>query len=421
MLKIDFVNAEGKKLSFTEEKPARDGIYIPIVKFTEPGIYKMTINLNGRQVSDEIVVENVHVFANEGELPHAEEETSSSISFLKEQQWKIDFANEPASKKILFESVRATGVIKTKPESHSKVISPVSGVVLSKSNRILKSIGSFVKRGEVLLEISPSADASASIQKIKNDFLLAQSELERVENLFSKGAASKKRLDEARFDFESKRAVFNSLSNQIKINEEGYSVLAPIDGYIEKTNFVAGDQVAPGQELFTIINRNRLILQANVPSSKLEAALNSKNASFKVEGLTGEFNLSELSGRKISVAASLDEQNRTIPVYYEFTNPQNKIKIGMYAEVFVKVGDQKEVIAIPESSIIDEDGLHTIYIQVEGEAFEKRIVKTGIADGGYIQILEGLKEGERVVTKGAYQVRLAALSPESAIGHGHVH
>jgi multidrug efflux pump subunit AcrA (membrane-fusion protein) len=93
----------------------------------------------------------------------------------------------------------------------------------------------------------------------------------------------------------------------------------------------------------------------------------------------------------------------------------------MYAEVFLKAGEPAEYISIPEPAIVDEDGLHTTYVQLEGEAFEKRILKTGITDGGYIQILDGLKIGERIVTKGAYQVRLAALSPESAIGHGHAH
>ncbi len=90
-------------------------------------------------------------------------------------------------------------------------------------------------------------------------------------------------------------------------------------------------------------------------------------------------------------------------------------------DVYVKIGDPNEYISIPESAIINDDGLHTAYVQSEGESFEKRILKTGIIDGGYVQVIEGLKVGERVVTIGAYQVRLAALSPESAIGQGHVH
>ena len=93
----------------------------------------------------------------------------------------------------------------------------------------------------------------------------------------------------------------------------------------------------------------------------------------------------------------------------------------MYTEVFIKVGKEFECTSIPESAIINEDGLHTAYIQTEGESFEKRIIKTGIIENGYVQVIDGLKVGERVVTDGSYQVRLAALSPESAIGQGHVH
>jgi RND family efflux transporter MFP subunit len=421
ILTVELTNGRGTKLSLTEDKPVRDGIYTPVIKFTEPGNYTMNITLKGKQVSDNIVVNDVTVYSDENEIPHEVETASSSISFLKEQQWKIDFANEPVVKRKMQQSILVTGEIKAKPEYFSKVVSPIAGIVLNKNNSNLKSIGTFVKRGEVLLNISPSADASANIQKYKSDYLLSKSEYERAKNLFEKKAVSQKRLDEAKFDFESKQVGYNSLTDQIKITENGYSIVAPIDGYIEMINFNLGDQINSGQELFTVINPNRLFLKANVPSTQIEAAVNSNNASFFMEGINGEFRISDLNGKKLSVAAGLDAANRTIPVYFEFTNPQNKIKIGMYAEVYIKVGEEKEYIAIPESAVIDEDGLHTAYVQAEGEAFEKRILKTGITDRGYVQILDGLNEGERVVTHGAYQVRLAALSPESAIGQGHVH
>lgn len=421
ILTVEFTNQKGTVLTLTEDKPSRAGIYIPVVKFTEPGNYKMVITLKGKQVSDKIVVNNVIVFANASEVPHEEEESSSNISFLKEQQWKIDFAYEAVDKREMQKSVMATGEIKVKPQLFSKVVSPIEGIVLNKNNRRLKSIGSLVKRGDILLNISPSANASMNIQKIKNDFLLSKSEYERVQNLFNKKAVSKRRLNETKFDFESKQASYNSLIDQIKITENGYSVIAPIEGYIENLNFVLGDQIKSGQDLFTIINPRRLILKVNVPSSKFEIAHNSTDASFKVEGIDSEFRISSMDGKKISVAASLNRANRTVPVYFEFNNPQNKIKVGMYAEVYIMVGEATEYISIPESAIVNEDGLHTVYVQADGEAFAKRIIKTGIIENGYVQIIEGLKVGERVVTVGAYQVRLAALSPESAIGHGHAH
>ena len=420
-LTVEFTNQKGNKVTLTEDKPTRAGIYIPVVKFTEPGNYQMEINLAGKQVSDNIIVNNIIVYATAGKIPHEEEESSSNISFLKEQQWKIDFAYEAVAKRDMQKSVMATGEINVKPELFSKVVSPIEGIVLNKNNRNVKSIGSFVKRGDVLLNISPSADASMNIQKIKNDFLLSKSEYERAQKLFDKKAVSERRLNETKFDFESKQASYNSLIDQIKITEKGYSVIAPIDGYIEHLNFVLGDQIKSGQELYTIINPSLLILKVNVPSSKFEIANNSIDASFKVEGIDYEFRISSMNGGKISVAASLNRANRTVPVYFEFNNSQNKIKVGMYAEVYIKVGEATEYISIPESSIINEDGLHTVYVQADGEAFAKRIIKTGIIENGYVQIIDGLKVGERVVTVGAYQVRLAALSPESAIGHGHAH
>ncbi|KAB2840013.1 MAG: efflux RND transporter periplasmic adaptor subunit, partial [Melioribacteraceae bacterium] len=381
VLTVEFSKDNGTSLSLTENQPARDGIYTPVVKFNEPGNYTMNIKLNGKQVSDNIIVKNVIIYSNENEAPQEEEAASSDISFLKEQQWKIDFANETVVKRKLHESVLATGEIKLKPEYFSKVVSPVAGIVLNKNNSNLKPIGSSVKKGEVLLNISSSADASANIQKIKSDYLLAKVEYERVKNLLEKKAVSQKRLDEAKFDYEAKQLSYNSLSDQIKITDNGYAVIAPIDGYIEMINFNLGDQINSGQELFTIINPARLLLKANVPSSQLEAAVKSDDASFIIEGQNTNFNISSLNGKKLSVAAGLDAANRTLPVYFEFSNPQNQIKIGMYAEVYIKVGDGKEYISIPESAVIDEDGLHTAYVQAEGETFQKRIIKTGITDG----------------------------------------
>ncbi|MBF8293967.1 MAG: HlyD protein, partial [Bacteroidetes bacterium] len=362
------------------------------------------------------------VYALATEVPHADEEKAPPlISFLKEQQWKIDFATAPVIKRSLQSSIPATGEIIAKSELYSKVVSPVAGILLAKNNGGFPSLGAFVKRGEGLFNISPSADAGANIHRIKSDYLLAKAEYDRVQGLFEKKAVAQKRFDEAKFDFESKQASYNSLTDQIRFTENGYSIVSPIDGFVESISVNLGSQINSGQELISIIDPRRLILRANVPASKFEDAHNADDAAFRIEGYDKELRVSRLNGKKISVGSSLNGESRSVPVYFEFDNPQNKIKVGMYAEVFIKTGTRQQSLSIPESAIVDEDAMHTVYVQVEGEGFEKRILKTGITDGGFIQVFEGLKEGERVVTKGAYQVRLAALSPESAIGQGHVH
>jgi cobalt-zinc-cadmium efflux system membrane fusion protein len=75
---------------------------------------------------------------------------------------------------------------------------------------------------------------------------------------------------------------------------------------------------------------------------------------------------------------------------------------------------------VPSAAVVDDAGRPIVFVQREGESFERRAVTVGIRSGGLVQVTEGLKPGERVVTKGAYLVRLAALST-TVPAHGHVH
>ena len=86
----------------------------------------------------------------------------------------------------------------------------------------------------------------------------------------------------------------------------------------------------------------------------------------------------------------------------------------------VETARAEDALAIPSAAIVEEDGRPIAFVQVGGETFQKRDLELGIRDGNWVQVLSGITEGERVVTKGAYAVRLASVS--SAIpAHGHVH
>ena len=77
-------------------------------------------------------------------------------------------------------------------------------------------------------------------------------------------------------------------------------------------------------------------------------------------------------------------------------------------------------LVVPVSAIIDDGGRPVVFVQLEGEAFARRPVKPGIRESDFVQVLEGLRPGDRVVTRGAYLIRLAALSTQIP-AHGHVH
>lgn len=401
-------------------KPLREGVYTPDISFNSPGNYEMKLSINGTELTDEIVVKYLIVKAKKSEN-HEEEKEEPGFAFLKEQQWKMEFATELATKKEMQQSVAVTGGINALPRNFVKVISPFEGVINVNKNSNIVSPGSYVKKGEQLLVISPTANSSSSYLALKKEFLLAESEYNRAKELYEKKAIPEKRLTEAQLDYETKRASYRAIASDVELVNDNFTLGSPIDGYVEKINFSLGEKVNPGQELFVISNPSRIILKADVPETQIGAASNSKDASFIIDGIDAEFKTNELNGRKISTSSVVDILSHTVPVYFEINNPQNQIKIGMHARVFLKVGGKRNVIAVPISSIIDEDGIKTVFVQLEGEKFEKRIVKVGSDDSGYVEIISGITEGERIVTKGAYQVRLASLGNNASIGAAHVH
>jgi multidrug efflux pump subunit AcrA (membrane-fusion protein) len=92
----------------------------------------------------------------------------------------------------------------------------------------------------------------------------------------------------------------------------------------------------------------------------------------------------------------------------------------MFADVRVLSGEAKETMAVPVSAILDEAGESVVYVEQGGESFERRPLELGGRDGDFVEVLSGLSPGERVVTKGAYYIRLASSSG-AVPAHGHAH
>ena len=118
--------------------------------------------------------------------------------------------------------------------------------------------------------------------------------------------------------------------------------------------------------------------------------------------------------------ASSNAATRAVPLVYEAANPDGRLRVGLARSVLVETGRADDALAVPESALVDEEGRPVAFVQLSGETFEKRDLKLGIRDAGFAQVLDGLRAGERVVTKGAYAVRLASVST-SLPAHGHSH
>ena len=126
------------------------------------------------------------------------------------------------------------------------------------------------------------------------------------------------------------------------------------------------------------------------------------------------------SDRLLLMGDVLDPETRTFPIVWEVANPDRRFKVGLLLGIQVFNAQTVQGLAVPDAAVFREENKAIVYVHAAGETFDRRIVETGPKDGGLIQILKGLSEGERVVVEGGYEVALAARA-SSGSGEGHVH
>ena len=92
----------------------------------------------------------------------------------------------------------------------------------------------------------------------------------------------------------------------------------------------------------------------------------------------------------------------------------------MFADVYLQTRVATEAVAIPEKAVLMDNGRPICFVLIDGETFQRRELELGVRDDGFVEVISGVNNGERVVAKGAYLIKLAALSPESfSAGHAH--
>ena len=210
---------------------------------------------------------------------------------------------------------------------------------------------------------------------------------------------------------------FNSISKNYTGN--GKKITAPLTGFIKNLRVTEGQYVEVGQAIASVSQNQRLMLKAEVPQKHYTKLGNIASANFITAYDNKVYNTDSLNGQLISYGKSTDQHAFYIPVNFEIDNKGDIIP-GSYIEIYLKTTAINNVLTIPLSSLMEEQGHYYAFVQTSGEGFEKRNLELGISDGIRIQVISGIKENERVVSTGAYQIKLATMygkMPE----HGHEH
>lgn len=408
--------------SITADKPEVPGIFRLRMTPKKAGRYSLVFDIKTPAFTDKITIEGVEVFADEKaaiEKQPAAEPKGSNITYLKEQAWKVEFANAPAQLRPFSEVVRTSGQILAAPGDEAVLTAQVSGIVSFTGNNMVA--GSPVAAGARLFtvksnEVTQSSLGSA-VKQAENDVATAQKQYDRAAELVKDKIISEKEFLEAKLRLENAQAALANFSVSRNFNQNRQSVAAPMGGFLKNLLVENGAFVQAGQPLATVSKSKRLLLRADVSQKYFPKLASFTAANFKTaDGQV--FSTKNLNGRVVSTGKSAAAGSPFLPINFEIDNVGNFVP-GSVVEVFLQSGSSPSLV-IPASALVEEQGVFYAYVQIEGESFQKRELKIGATDGLNVQVLSGIAEGERVVTKGAFQIKLSTASGTMP-AHGHEH
>jgi hypothetical protein len=395
------------------------------------------------------------------------------VTVSKESQLLFGIKTQAVEVRQITSGLKTTGIVRARPDARGIVIPPVAGqIVLREGITLGAAVGRGEQIGmvEQILDVSgqtelesqrleveaqqreieakrleirntvlqlqaQQADQRAAANQARTRLSQAQRELRRSENLLEAGAVPKKRVEEAQTAVKVAEQEVNSaeqqvrlLENQIKQTTAGQNIFraprinqltrsfpltAPVTGIVSEIKATSGQQVEGGTEILNIVNLSIVLLEAQVFERDLPVVRESTRASFTSSALSGEvysIGTADGDGRLVSIGQTVNAETRTVPVIYEVKNPLNRLRDGNFVEITIDTSGDRKVIAVPKQAVVREAGETFVFVFTGGENFERRAVALGAEGADFFEVNFGLKEGERVVTEGVYQLRTTQQS-----------
>ncbi len=301
--------------------------------------------------------------------------------------------------------IRTGGRVMLSKSDERTVVASTDGIVSFSGNYFE---GASVEEGQPLFSVISGAIQDGNrIGKARIAYETAKAEYERASALVDSKIVSKKEFVRIKEDYENARLAYEAL----RPNADGTGVVitAPFRGYVESIFVKDGDYVQMGAPLACITMNTDLVLQADVSQRYYDRLQDIVSANFMTPSMASVQNVSDLGGRLLSIGRSSAGSSYYIPVTFSFAN-NGKIVPGTFAEVWLMTRARDNVLSLPVSAITEEQGLYFVYLRLDDSCYKKQEVTLGESDGQRTEILSGIRPGDNVVVRGAYNVRLASAS-----------
>lgn len=219
---------------------------------------------------------------------------------------------------------------------------------------------------------------------------------------------------------EKRLSVFGLAVSQDQVFGELH-VTSPIAGTVIEQQCVQGQWADPKEPLFRVADLSRVWVFCDVYESDLEALMERAASQKPVSAIVTSkaFSQTVFHGVLDMVGSQLDEHTRTVKCRVSADNAQGKLKPGMFVQVDLGLGHASSVLTVPESAVLTDEDQAFVFVPLAEGFWVRRDVDTGPVRHGHIEILDGLSQGERVVTRGAFMFKSEILKEKMGAGCAH--
>lgn len=316
-----------------------------------------------------------------------------SIVLSAEKRQLIGLTTSPVERRNLSREVRYPGVVTHDETRFSRIAPRFGGWVQSLQ---VNYTGQVVEKGEPLFTVY-----SPELFTAENDYLLAWRNAQLTNSSSVHQDSAQQLLQTARRRLE----LFQIGSGEIIALEKGgkpsdqLQIRAPISGHVLTKNAVAGQAFNAGEMLYEIADLSKLWIRAAVYESDLSLIKVGQQANVVFPNLNNK----NFASTVTFIYPHIDPQTRRAEVRLEIDNPHHEIRPDMWADVNVQI-ELGEVLAVPASSVIDTGTRYVAFVDAANNHLEPREVKIGSKTEDYFEVRDGLKAGEKVVTRALFLV-----------------
>lgn len=360
--------------------------------------------------SEEAHHDHTHAGATHATREHAH---GSGIAFTRQQAEAAGLVVETVEEVPFYGVIKTAGHLQAPVADEAVVVATSAGVLYYTQPSL--ALGQPMSEGKVFAGVSAKKLQDGDpLVKARLAYETAKAEYERAQRLVDDKIVSAKEFEQIRLRYKTAKTTYEATAEGM--TEGGAALSSPMTGYLKQLLVENGSYVEVGQPVAVVTQTRRLQLVAEVSERDFAQLPKISCAHFVPTYTDRLYKTDELNGRLLAYGRS--SVGAFVPVTFEIDNVGDLIA-GSYAEVYLLTQPEGGVVSLPIEALTEEQGLYYVYVQVCDEEFEKREVHPGRRSGERVEILHGLHHGERVVTHGAIQVKLASMS--TAIPHGHSH